>query len=87
MSHQPSNADISKEPMPAAAGVMPGRPLGIRFYPAVEFAVSCKPAKAVATDVARTGGRQAIKATCRPVANGRHGMPASSCNVRVTGRS
>lgn len=69
MDYQPSKTDSSQESGATLPGAPARRQLGIRFAPAVAFAVCCQPANTKPADRPREGGSRSMKGTCYPAAN------------------
>lgn len=87
MGTQQSNTDISQEPGSALASAPPSRQLGIRFFPVVAFAVSCKPAETEPADKHREESRGSMNGPCDLAANVRPSPSVVSGNVGAPGQS
>ena len=61
--------------------------LGIRFFPVVTFAVSCKPAQTKPADPHREDRRSSMNGTCRLAANVRPNTSAVPDNAPTPGQS
>jgi hypothetical protein len=66
---------------------MNARALGIRFFPVVAFAVSCKPAETKPADKHREGSRSSMNGTLCLAANFRHSTSVVAGDARVPGQS
>jgi len=61
--------------------------LGIRFFPVVAFAVSCKPAQTRPADPHRENLRSSMNGTCRLAVNFRPNTSAVPDNAPAPGQS
>ena len=66
---------------------MNSKTLGIRFFPAVAFAVSCKPKETRLADKHRKGSRSSMNGTCCLAANFKHSTLVVAGDARASGQS
>ena len=85
MGTQQSKADHASETEHQLERAQSGDTLGIRFFPVVAFAVSCKPAETRPADKHREGSRSSMNGTCRLAANVRPGTSAVPGNASRPG--
>jgi hypothetical protein len=69
MGNQQSKTDIAQESASKFGDAPARRQLGVRFSPAVAFAVCCKPANPKPGDKQHEGGRLSVKGTYYLAAN------------------
>jgi hypothetical protein len=81
MGTQQSKADLDLNT------IMNPKTLGIRFFPAVAFAVSCKPTETKPADKHRQGSRSSMNGTCCLAANFRHSTLVGAGDARASGQS
>jgi hypothetical protein len=65
---------------------MNSKTIGIRFFPVVAFAVSCKPVQTRPVDTHRESPRSSRNGTCRLAVNLRPGTSAVPGNASAQGR-
>ena len=87
MRTQQSKAAISQEPGFTLAGAPSSSQIGIRFFPVIAFAVSCKPAETKPADKPREGSSSSINGTCHLAANVGPSTSAVAGNALVPGQS
>ena len=85
MGNQQAKADISQKPASRLSDARACRRLGVRFSPAVAFAVCCKPAHTKLADTQHETGRRSVDPTHYLAANLPTNSSESPGNVGAAG--